>query len=630
VAADTSDEQIPWTGNGLIGDFCFDGCSNISSVIPNVTNNSSNENSFPSENLLKGDDYYFNKNDWQMAIIFYKKSAEEGNPMGMAALAKFYKSGYREFEKDESKADYFGKKALQPLQKLAETGDMRAQYYLGNLYYNLLEDYEIASKWYLKAAKQGFAMAQNNLGSMYRKGEGVPQDHERAIYWYRKAAEQNLALGQNSLGWVYYRGVGIPKDYEQAIYWFRKAAEQNLALGQNILAKMYHHGDGVPKDYEQAVYWYRKAAEQSFAPAQSHLGFMYSEGIGVPEDDEQAVYWYRKAANQGYAPGQNNLASTYYYGYGVPKDYEHAAYWYRKAAEQGFAHSQYQLANMYYYGYGISKDYEQAIFWYRKAAEQDIALAQDNLAKMYSDGNGVSKDIEQAIYWFRKAAEQGLAQGQYHLSAILSNRDGGDDETAIYWLRKAVEQGYAPGQYHLANMHYYGNGSVPKDYEQAIYLYNKAAEQGFKPAQRALNNINLIINGTTNSVCSTKYHTVQRGENLYEISEYYGNDYNDYKNLAKWNNINPPYNLQIGQRLLVCSTEWIGSATNNTTSYIQSSPAHIDSICSTGYHIVQRGENLYRIAKRYGNNYEDVARWNGISDGTISLGQRLLVCSIKK
>ena len=47
-------------------------------------------------------------------------------------------------------------------------------------------------KWYRKAAEQGDAKAQNNLGVVYDRGEGVPQDDAEAVKWYRKAAEQGM------------------------------------------------------------------------------------------------------------------------------------------------------------------------------------------------------------------------------------------------------------------------------------------------------------------------------------------------------------------------------------------------------------------------------------------------------
>lgn len=51
----------------------------------------------------------------------------------------------------------------------------------------------------LKAAEQGDADAQNNLGHCYQYGNGVEEDKEEAVRWYKKAAEQGDADAQNNL-----------------------------------------------------------------------------------------------------------------------------------------------------------------------------------------------------------------------------------------------------------------------------------------------------------------------------------------------------------------------------------------------------------------------------------------------
>jgi TPR repeat protein len=43
-------------------------------------------------------------------------------------------------------------------------------------------------KWFRKAAEQGIAEAQYNLGSMYGNGQGVAQDYKSAHMWYNIAA----------------------------------------------------------------------------------------------------------------------------------------------------------------------------------------------------------------------------------------------------------------------------------------------------------------------------------------------------------------------------------------------------------------------------------------------------------
>jgi hypothetical protein len=91
---------------------------------------------------------------------------------------------------------------------------------------------------------------------------------------YRKAAEQGHAESQFDLGYRYYVGLGVPQDYKQAIFWFKKAAEQGLSEAQNGLGMGYLEGLGFPLDYEQAIYWFREAAGQE--------GYVFpSELLGV-------------------------------------------------------------------------------------------------------------------------------------------------------------------------------------------------------------------------------------------------------------------------------------------------------------------------------------------------------------
>jgi len=54
-----------------------------------------------------------------------------------------------------------------------------------------------------KAAEQGDAKAQYNLGAMYDNGRGVPQNDAEAVAWYRKAAEQGEAKAQSDLATKY-------------------------------------------------------------------------------------------------------------------------------------------------------------------------------------------------------------------------------------------------------------------------------------------------------------------------------------------------------------------------------------------------------------------------------------------
>ena len=74
-----------------------------------------------------------------------------------------------------------------------------------------------------KAAEQGDADAQYNLGFMYATGDGVIKDAAEAVKWYRKAAEQGYADAQYNLGLMYANGDGVIKDLVEAHAWFNVA-----------------------------------------------------------------------------------------------------------------------------------------------------------------------------------------------------------------------------------------------------------------------------------------------------------------------------------------------------------------------------------------------------------------------
>src|SRR5439155_25230226 len=63
----------------------------------------------------------------------------------------------------------------------------------------VLQDYAEAVRWYRKAADQGYAIAQYDLGNMYDQGKGVPQNYGEVRRWYRKAADQGYTNSQRAL-----------------------------------------------------------------------------------------------------------------------------------------------------------------------------------------------------------------------------------------------------------------------------------------------------------------------------------------------------------------------------------------------------------------------------------------------
>ena len=180
-----------------------------------------------------------------------------------------------------------------------------------------------------KAAEQGNAWAQYDLGFAYENGEGVAEDKREAVRWYRKGAEQGHAIAQNNLGYAYSFGIAEDK--------------------REFLGYAYSFGKGVAEDKREAVrkiIWAMPTLLAKALPrisarrcagmqAQYNLGIAYDFGKGVARDKREAVRWYRKATEQGDAGAQYNLGVSYWNGEGVITDEREAYIWFSIAKANG-------------------------------------------------------------------------------------------------------------------------------------------------------------------------------------------------------------------------------------------------------------------------------------------------------
>ena len=110
-----------------------------------------------------------------------------------------------------------------------------------------------AVELYQKAADQGNADAQINLGWLYENGEGVPKDLRKAAELYQKAADQGNASAQDNLGWLYENGQGVPKDLGKARELYQKAADQGNQSAIEKLNKLSTPAEPKLTDQEDAA-----------------------------------------------------------------------------------------------------------------------------------------------------------------------------------------------------------------------------------------------------------------------------------------------------------------------------------------------------------------------------------------
>jgi len=167
--------------------------------------------------------------DKKEALKWITKSAEQGYSFAQSDLGVRYLLGLGVAKDEKEALKWYKKVAEQEATPTTPAQSFKGTYeqnYLGD-YYSFTKDYKEAVKWYTKAAEQGDTQAQNNLGSLYYKGEGVTQDYKEAVKWYTKSAEQGNAEAQRILAVCYEKGTGVAKDEKEALKWSEKAKAEN-------------------------------------------------------------------------------------------------------------------------------------------------------------------------------------------------------------------------------------------------------------------------------------------------------------------------------------------------------------------------------------------------------------------
>lgn len=121
--------------------------------------------------------------------------------------------------------------------------------------------------------------------------------------------------------------------------------------------------------------------------------------------------------------------------------------------------------------------------------------------------------------------------------------------------------------------------------------------------------VNLLALATPAAAQGTSY-VVQPGDTLYAIARRYGISVNA---LAAANGLTTRSWIYVGQSLTLPD---VGTAP---------APAPAPTPATTGIHIVQPGENLFRLGLRYGTTAAAIRAANGLSSDLIYVGQRLVI-----
>ena len=188
---------------------------------------------------------------------------------------------------------------------------------------------------YSKAMK-GNAIAQNYLGSIcYAEGIGTPVNLAKAFEWSLKAAKQGYATAQNNVAVFLFQGMGVNKDISQAIKWWIEAADNGNSDAQAWLRACYKDGIGVRQSDQKAFEWYNLAGNNGNERALGELFYCYYEGAGVEKNDVMAVKYLELATKKGDIYCMLLLGICHLQGIGVPVNREIGMTLIKIAANEG-------------------------------------------------------------------------------------------------------------------------------------------------------------------------------------------------------------------------------------------------------------------------------------------------------
>ncbi len=100
---------------------------------------------------------------------------------------------------------------------------------------------------------------------MYAKGDGVRKDNAEAVKWLRKAAEQGLAEAQYNLGVMYKYGKGVAQNYVLAHMWMNLASAQGYEGANEGIEGLsqWMTKEQIAEAQKMAREWQEKHSEKS-------------------------------------------------------------------------------------------------------------------------------------------------------------------------------------------------------------------------------------------------------------------------------------------------------------------------------------------------------------------------------
>lgn len=432
------------------------------------------------------------------------------------------------------------KKALDGLKSAAEKGHVKAQYYLGHIYYygeGIQKDSKEAVKWLRMAAEKGAVNAklmvehlaekpemdaQCVVGDWYRIGSVLEKNIKKAIGQYALAAQQghstalsnleDLALRDNPevyflLGEFYLVNKSF-SDFEKSQKYFEEAVKNKIEIGACYcyLGLLNEYGLIASASREKVFHYYEKAVKINHPMAQLLLGVYYQRGfpnVEQPVDRKkvEGMYVHARKAQKKYK-NFNYESMVHFFELMTGSDspvirmnaklvlaiiYEHGLFHLEKIEESD---RQRKVRELYreirsdcdaLFKQSDKAHDETLVGYYKMFSKFGDEAIGYRLGCLYRDARGVKKDNKIAFGWFLSAAKarNPEARAQYYMGLLQEKSILGtpiDLKAAAIWYEFAAKQGHAGALYRLSHL------LSKKDDARSLKLLSVSAAKGYARA----------------------------------------------------------------------------------------------------------------------------------------------------
>jgi membrane-bound lytic murein transglycosylase D len=120
-----------------------------------------------------------------------------------------------------------------------------------------------------------------------------------------------------------------------------------------------------------------------------------------------------------------------------------------------------------------------------------------------------------------------------------------------------------------------------------------------------------------------KYHKVKKGDNLGEISDKFGVSVAEVK---KWNRLKGT-NIPVGKSLKIIKNERVVTTVRREVkadkNAVETSIASTENENKSDFYVVEKGDNLFSISKKFNVSLEDLKKWNNLDGLNVEQGSKL-------